>query len=242
MRFSHLAVMGLVGVFSLTGCVFFPQEQLYQLQPTTATELPRSGTGVEVLLGPFKLADYLQRETLVQRQGDGTLVVNDKARWAGDLQKDMAQLILRQLASDLDSSRLVLYPDDTGFKPELQITLEISRLDSGPEQPAVLEAQWRLLDSRGEMQNGRILHLRQNHDGSLSDQVHAQGLLLQQLSDQIASSTRPLVARLEAEKARAARAAKEQAALAATRKKEKEKIFKLPASVPIRTDMEVFRF
>ncbi|MNZ95891.1 hypothetical protein D3C78_1150620 [compost metagenome] len=124
----------------------------------------------------------------MQRQQDGSLAISQQARWAGSLQDDVAQLLLRQLAARLDSSRLALYPDRVGFKPEAQLLLSIGRLDAGPYQPAVLEAQWRLLDGDGKMRDSRVVSLQEQHNGELSDQVRAQGLLLQKLAAQMADA------------------------------------------------------
>lgn len=179
--------LGLAALFALAGCAATPPAQFYQLQQGSAS-LPQSGKGVAVLLGPLKLADYLQRESLVQRQVDDTLAISPQARWAGNLQDDVAQLLLRQLAARLDSSRLALYPDRVGFKPEAQLLLSISRLDSGPFQPAVLEAQWRLLDGEGTMRDSRVVRLEEKHSGELGDQVRAQSALLQSLATQMAAA------------------------------------------------------
>ena len=188
MRVTRLIrILGLAGLLALAGCAATPPAHFYQLQQGNPA-LPKNGSGVAVLLGPLKMADYLQRETLVQRQGDGSLAISQQARWAGSLQDDVAQLLLRQLAGRLDSSRVALYPDRVGFKPEAQLLLSISRLDSGPYQPAVLEAQWRLLDAHGTMRDSRVVRLQEKHSGELGDQVRAQSALLQILAGQMASA------------------------------------------------------
>ncbi len=179
--------LSLAGLLAMAGCAATPPAQFYQLQPGSPA-LPQADKGVALLLGPLKLADYLQRESLVQRQGDDSLVVSRQARWAGSLQDDVAQLLLRQLAGRLDSSRLALYPDRVGFKPEAQLLVSIARLDSGPFQPAVLEAHWRLLDGTGQMRDSRVVSLQEPHSGELSDQVRAQSVLLQALAAQMAAA------------------------------------------------------
>jgi uncharacterized lipoprotein YmbA len=44
------------------------------------------------------VADYLQRETLLQRQPDGSLQAATDGRWAGSLSSDIDQLLVRQVA------------------------------------------------------------------------------------------------------------------------------------------------
>ena len=178
-------------LLALHGCALQPAAQFYQLQDG-APPLPAADQGPALLLGPLQLADYLQRENLVQRQADDSLSLSQEARWAGSLQDDVGQLLLRQLASRLQTSRIALYPDRVGFDNQLQAVLSISRLDSGASQPARLQAQWRLLDGQGQLRGSRLLSLQAEHDGTPRDQVRAQSELLQQLAAELAAAIRAL--------------------------------------------------
>lgn len=178
-------------LLALHGCALQPPAQFYQLQDG-APPLPAADQGPALLLGPLQLADYLQRENLLQRQADDSLSLSQEARWAGSLQDDVGQLLLRQLASRLQTSRIALYPDRVGFDNQLQAVLSISRLDSGASQPARLQAQWRLLDGQGQLRGSRLLSLQAEHDGTPRDQVRAQSELLQQLAAELAAAIRAL--------------------------------------------------
>lgn len=177
----------------LGGCAASTPLAFYQL-PAPAAQLPANAAGPAVLLGPLQLADYLQRESLMQRQSDQRLSVSPSGRWAGSLQDDIGNLLLATLATHLHSSDLALYPDRVGFSAQAQIILNISRLDSGPQQPAVLEARWRLLDARGQQRAGDLLQLREEHDGSLESQVAAQGRLIERLGQRLAEAVQQLPA------------------------------------------------
>jgi len=223
----------LAGVLGLAGCSVHQPASLYQLDSGNPGQ-PKQSAGMAVLLGPVTVADYLQRETLLQRQTDGSLSAATDGRWAGSLSSDIDQLLVRQLAWRLDSQRVVLAPATAGFAPDVQVLLSITRLDSGKNQPAILDAQWRLLDRRGQVRDSRMVHLEQKHDGSTADQVRAQGELLQQLSEQLSVALKPLA---------------NQPPLIEPRKPEpkpapKQDVNrpKIPTASPIRTDMEVFRF
>lgn len=192
MKPLHLAfVLLLSGLLGLVGCTAHQPVPLYQLDNGNA-QLPTQAQGVAVLLGPVSIADYLQREAFLQRQTDGSLLVADDARWAGSLATDIDQLLLRQLASRLDSQRTVLAPANAEFKADVQVLLSIIRLDSGPHLPAVLEAQWRLLDRSGQLRDSRLLRLEEVHNGTAADQVQAQSRLLRQLAQQLAAAIEPL--------------------------------------------------
>ena len=179
------AILLLAGLLGLAGCMRYQQAPLYQLD-SGDIRVPSAGQGIAVLLGPVAIADYLQREALLQRQADGSLTAADDARWAGSLAADLDQQLLRQLASRLDSQRLVLAPATAGFVPQVRLGLSITRLDSGPQRPAVLEAQWRLAGADGKLLYGRLVHLEEGHNGGIVDQVRAQSLVVQQLVEQLA--------------------------------------------------------
>ncbi|MGG5871072.1 PqiC family protein [Pseudomonas peli] len=178
-------ILLLAGVLGLAGCTRYQQAPLYQLD-SGDVRVPAAEQGIAVLLGPVAIADYLQREALLQRQTDGSLTAAEDARWAGSLAADIDQQLLRQLASRLDSQRLVLAPAAAGFVPQVRLGLSITRLDSGPQRPAVLEAQWRLTGVDGKLLDGRLVRLEEAHSGTIVDQVRAQSLAVQQLVEQLA--------------------------------------------------------
>lgn len=223
----------LTSLLSMVGCVAQQPVALYQLDSGNP-KMPVANKGVAVLLGPVSLADYLQQPTLLQRQPDGSLTPAKEARWAGTLGADIDQVLLRQLASRLDTQRLVMAPGANGFVPDVQVELTISRMDSGPSQPAVLDAQWRLLDRRGQLRDSRLIHIEEPHQGGSADQVRAQSVVLRRLAEQLASAIKPLSEQPVAEETR-----KPVAAPAPAKEPAPPPI---PKAVPARTQTEVFRF
>ncbi len=185
---TSLLSLAFISLLGLSGCSFNKGPlNYYQLQSNEVIEVTEDNQ-LAVLLGPVNVADYLQRETILQREESGSLSTSANARWAGNLQDDIGQLLLRQLSSDLKTSRIALYPDRVGFKPKAQIILSIRRLDSGRDQPAVLEAQWRVLDVDGNMQSSRVVTFKQQHNGTMDEQIRAQSSLLSKLAKQIAAA------------------------------------------------------
>jgi uncharacterized protein len=231
----RLPILWLAGLLGLAGCSVNQPVSLYQLDSGTPAQ-PAQSAGMAVLLGPVLIADYLQRETLLQRQPDGSLQAAADGRWAGSLSSDIDQLLLRQVAGHLDSQRVVLAPAVLGFTPDVQVLLSITRLDSGKSQPAVLDAQWRLIDRRGKVRENRIVHLQEQHAGTTAAQVQAQGVLLQRLAEQLSVSLKPL-----ANQPPIAEVPRKPAPAAPAKPVEKDRD-KIPMALPIRTDMEVFRF
>ncbi len=223
----------LTSLLSMVGCVAQPPVTLYQLDSGNP-KMPVANKGVAVLLGPVSIADYLQQQTLLQRQQDGSLTPATQARWAGTLGADIDQVLLRQLASRLDTQRLVMAPGAAGFIPDVQVQLTISRMDSGPLQPAVLDAQWRLLDRRGQLRDSRLIHIEEPHQGGSADQIRAQSVILQRLAEQLAVAIKPLSEQPIAEESR-----KPAVAPAPAKTPEPPQI---PKAAPVRQQTEVFRF
>lgn len=220
-------------VLGLAGCTRYQQAPLYQLD-SGEIGVPTAEQGVAVLLGPVAIADYLQREALLQRQADGSLVAAEDGRWAGSLAAEIDQQLVRQLASRLNSQRLVLAPATAGFVPQVRLGLSITRLDSGPQRPAVLEAQWRLSGADGKLLDGRLVRLEEAHNGNLVDQVRAQSQVLQQLVEQLAVAVAANTA--------AAAAAPAQARKRPVTKPAPPAAPRIPVVEPIRGESEVFRF
>jgi len=228
------SVLLLTGLLGLAGCTAHKPIPLYQLDNGNA-EIPTQTQGMAVLLGPVSVADYLQRETLLQRQTDGSLLAADDARWAGSLAADIDQVLLRQLAWRLDSQRTVLAPANADFKADVQVLLNIIRLDSGPGHPAVLEAQWRLLDKSGQLRDSQLLRLEEAHSGTTADQVQALSRLLRQLALRLAEAIEPLRNQPIAE-------APKPAVTPKPVKPKAEQQPRIPLVAPTRSNGEVLRF
>lgn len=230
-----IAIVGVLA-FGSVGCSIAPPATFYQLQQST-TETASRDNNITVLLGPLRVADYLQRENVLQREADGSLSLSQQARWAGSLQDDIGQLLLRQVSAQLGSSRIALYPDRVGIEAQAQVVLSISRLDSGVQQPAVLEAQWRLLDAKGSLRNSRVLRFEEAHNGEVADQVRAQSQLLGQLSKQLVAALQ------DAFPEQAVSPARKPTAAMSTKKPATEKVesINIPVVEPVR-EQEVYRF
>lgn len=235
-RFSARALLA-AALILVAGCGALPQTGFYQLQQEALVAEGVQHSDVAALLGPVKIADYLQREQILQREAAGRLTASREGRWAGSLQDDIGQLLLRQLAAQLNSSHIALYPDRVGVKQQTQVVLSIGRLDSGVEHPAVLEAQWRLLDGKGNVRDSRVVHLEQAHKGDLASQIQAQGQLLVQLSVQLAEAVKAA----QTKPARVSARGKSTPRTTTASANEATKVPAMPLAEPL-TEAEVYRF
>ncbi|VVN07602.1 hypothetical protein PS624_03656 [Pseudomonas fluorescens] len=116
----------LAGVLGLAGCSVHQPVSLYQLDSGSPVQ-PAQSAGMAVLLGPVVVADYLQRETLLQRQPDGSLQAATDGRWAGSLSSDIDQLLMRQVACQLAVARGGVAVATWGCYPGLKCMLASTR-------------------------------------------------------------------------------------------------------------------
>lgn len=233
-RTCLMALLAATMTLGLGGCASLYPAHYYQLDSGTAS-VPKTRAGPAVQIRSLNIANYLQHDTLLQRHPDGSLS-DSKARWAGSLTDDMQHVLLRQMAWRLNSNRVVIGDAPEGYKPEIMVELEISRLDSGPKQSAVLDARWHLLDSNEKLRGSRMVHLEESHNGTEADQVRAQSLLLQQLAKQLSGA----VTAAEQASRKAAKSSSRQSRTQVAQ--EVEAPAKLPKIIPIRTGAEVYRF
>ena len=132
-------------------CASSPTPRYFRL---TAAAEPAAGTGTGVssraaIIGPFQLAEYLDRPQIVTRDGENGVTVADFARWAEPLDANFQSVVTANVARLLGSDRILEYPAQTILKPERRVTGRISRLDVDTQGRAVLEVQWGVLDAAG---------------------------------------------------------------------------------------------
>lgn len=228
------ACLSLVSLLGLTGCAVHPPAQLYQLD-VGAAAVPKKDGGAAVLLGPVQLADYLKRDVMVQRQADGILSLSTEARWAGNLETNVSQQLLRQMSSELGSSRLALFPE-TRFHPPGPGDADHQSPRLRPQAAGSDRGALAPVDQKGDLKDSRVFHEEEQHQGSIGDQIRAQSDLLKRLAAQLAKDVKPIAVAAEAPPPATARKP------VAKPKVKEEEGPKMPLVVPIRTDAEVYRF
>jgi uncharacterized lipoprotein YmbA len=137
----------------VAACASSPAPRYFRLtaaaEPGPGTD---TGTGTsvrEVIIGPFQLAEYLDRPQIVSRDGENGMTVADFERWAEPLDANFQSVVTANVARLLGSDRVLEYPAQTILKPERRVTGRISRLDVDTQGRAVLELQWGVLDASG---------------------------------------------------------------------------------------------
>jgi len=138
------------GVLALiAGCASSPPTKFYRLMPAAAPAA--AGSTRAVIVGPFQLADYLDRPQIVTRSGTNAVTVADFERWAEPLDANFQGVVAANVSRLLGSDRVLEFPARTIMEPERRVTGRISQFDVDAGGLAVLEVQWGVLDGDGAM-------------------------------------------------------------------------------------------
>jgi uncharacterized lipoprotein YmbA len=131
----------------VTACATTPPARFYRLTPEAPPAAAVSSRAV--IIGPFQLADYLDRPQIVTRNGNNSVVVADFERWAEPLDANFQGVVAANVSRLLGSDRVLEYPAQAIMKPERRVTGRVSQLDVDAAGLAVLEVQWGVLQGDG---------------------------------------------------------------------------------------------
>jgi uncharacterized lipoprotein YmbA len=166
--------------------------QLYQLRalpaaapaPQAAASAASPATAPAPLLlqlGPVSLPEYLDRATLLRRQGAAGLQALEGHRWAEPLADAVPRVLQQALSARLGAERVWLMPLPAGLRATQQLRVQVQRLDADEDGAAVvLQARCGFTDPTGQAApRVRELTLRVPTAGASPDALaaaHAQAL------------------------------------------------------------------
>ena len=145
-------------------------------------------------LGPLSLSDVFDRPQIVTRPDPNQVRLAEFDRWAGDLKKNLEQVLARNLMSRLNTDSLVAFPWSSRSEPDFQITVHFFRFDGEVGQLARIEGVWRLLDgTRGCELTARSFNFREQPAGPgyaefVSAMSHGVARLSQEIAEQVAAT------------------------------------------------------
>jgi len=159
MRHIPLAVRTLVcSALSLTAsCTILAPEpdlsRFFTLTPTVAgapgdISHTTSGRRFTYGLGPITIPAYLDRDVIVTRESATEISYSSTDRWAEPLQRNVSQVLLRDLSVLLGTDRIVVYPWPTTTTVDYQIQVDVLTFDCNATGNCQLIARWAIRDGR----------------------------------------------------------------------------------------------
>jgi hypothetical protein len=150
-RFSfHVVVLLLALVLCLSACAGkSAPSKFYVLSP-----LPKSKQGAldGLAIGVFPVAmpDYLDRPQIVTRISENEIKLDEFSRWAGPLEENFYTVLVENLATLLNTDKIVKTLQNPGIPVTLQVGIEVVQFDGTLGGDVVLIAKWGLYAEEGK--------------------------------------------------------------------------------------------
>ena len=137
--------------------------------------------------------EYLDRLDIVERTGSNELKPNYQAQWGESLSVTATRSVAENLLSLLPEDDVLVLPARNAGQVDYQVTLDLSRFESGADGEFVLAGRWSVADQDGkERASGRILHAEQARSGDYAGMAAAMSRNLATASAEIAAAVRRL--------------------------------------------------
>ena len=159
------------------------------------TQVVADLTDVGILVGPIRMALYLDRTDIVIRNSQNQIRLAEFSQWAGPLQENFSRVLAENLSVLLTTDRVGIFPGTRAMSFDFNVTVDVTRFDGIPGKQADLRARWGILDkTRKDMlfENHSVLSQSTEND-SLEALIAAESRTLADLSREIAEAIKTLV-------------------------------------------------
>jgi len=136
-------------LISTSGCLGRSLTPTYytmsSLAPVTA---PPQGTGPAIGVGPAELPAYLDRPHIATRRGS-ELGYDEYRRWGGGLEAELLRVLGANLARELNTDRVAVYPVEPAYPLDVRVVLDVERFEGSLGGAVALDVRWVLTSGRG---------------------------------------------------------------------------------------------
>jgi len=134
----------------LSACGRSPAVKYYALSETlvTATAEPSE---MAVTIGPASFPRSLVRNQIVTRQGDEQLKVDEFNVWSAPLQYEFLRVLGENVAAELNSDRIAIYPTPASFDVDYRVILDVIQFNGALGENVTLRVRWVIKPPGGEV-------------------------------------------------------------------------------------------
>jgi uncharacterized lipoprotein YmbA len=155
---KHVILICILLMASLTGGCLKKSSPVYHytLNSVNREQLTPSSRNVPtILVGPIRIASFLNQGPIVSRKNDTAVSISELHRWAGPLPEMLTNTLISNLSKQLNSDSVFSFPDSSKDKG-LRVEMTIVHFERGVKQTALMEVRYRILSSN----DSSILHAR----------------------------------------------------------------------------------
>jgi uncharacterized protein len=118
-------------------CTVLPAQkdssQFFVLSPATEAAVaarPNDPHQLSIGLGPISFPGYLKRREIVTRISNDRLRLSENMRWAESLDSNFQSVLSQDLATQLNTQRIVLFPWYGRPQMDYQVEVQVHRFDT----------------------------------------------------------------------------------------------------------------
>ena len=190
-RKSPYVVM--LAVLMFAGCGTSPPVHYYALD-TIDIGYTQDAEGSPVLvLGPFRMPEYLNRSQMVTRGSGAEMIVDDGSRWTEPLDDSIHRILATNLDSLLEAVIVVAYPGSPLLEVDYRLVGRIGRFSAGQDGLIILEVQW----GAANVEGGMLVAPRRSRYESQAAVPGDPGSIARAMSDALAQFSRDIASELE---------------------------------------------
>jgi uncharacterized protein len=143
-------------LFLAAACTVLPAQKdttqffILTSRPGSVSSDPAHGAGRELSigLGPIDFPGYLKRREIVTQVGSSQVQLSDNKRWAESLDSNFQRVLGQDLATQLGTQRVVLFPWYGRPDIDYQVEVQVHRFDTDSDNRSHLDARWIIKDAR----------------------------------------------------------------------------------------------
>ena len=168
-----------------------------ETQPQPVADLSDIG----ILVGPIRMAMYLDRTDIVIRNSQNEVEIADFASWAGPLPENFSRVLAENLSLWLNTKIVAIFPGAKLPIYSYNVNMNVTRFDGRPGENAQLRARWVIVDKNRKtiLFNEHTVLNQPTENDSIEALVASQSRLVADLSREIAEAIKDLEAKKTAE-------------------------------------------
>ena len=133
----------------LMSCGHSPSVQFYSLTPA-AVSSSAAPLDLSLSIGPAQFPRALARSQIVTRAGGNKVNVDEYHVWSAPLEYEFLRVLGDNIAADVQSDRIAVYPATPAFQVDYRILLDVLQFDGIPGESVTLRVRWAFAPPVGE--------------------------------------------------------------------------------------------
>jgi hypothetical protein len=95
------------------------------------------------------IPDILKQTQIATGGADGRYQISEYHRWSGEVDRDFARALAEQLAGNLGTEQVAIFPWDQHLTPTCRVLVDLLSLGGAVGNDATLAVRWSLVDTKG---------------------------------------------------------------------------------------------